>query len=322
MKKLLTAMLACALLLTGCGNGETNDNKTYKIGVLQYLTHDALDAALQGFKEGMTDLGYVEGENVEYDIQNPQADQSALAQIAQTLVNNDPDMILAIATPAAQQLQGETSDIPIIGTAITDYEETKLVATNDNPGGNVTGTSDGCPMDVQIDLLLRLDPTVETVGILYTSSEENSVIQAKQAEDELVKRDLKVVVKTVSGKNEINDTMESFGNKIDALYIPTDNNIASAMASVDTVAKANGVLTIVGESNMVKNGGAASVGVDYYKLGKQTAVMADKILKGETTTAKTPVETLSDLDIYINSDTLKELNITVPSDLSGIDMAK
>lgn len=322
MKKLLTTLLACTLLLTGCGNGETKNDNAYKIGVLQYLTHDALDAALKGFKDGMNELGYVEGENVVYDVQNPQADQSALAQIAQTLVNNEPDMILAIATPAAQQLQGETKEIPIIGTAITDYEETKLVNTNNNPGANITGTSDGCPMDVQIDLMLKLDPSIKNVGILYTSSEENSVIQARQAEAELTKRGLNVTVKTVSGKNEINDTMEAFGTKIDALYIPTDNNIASAMASVDTVAKQNGILTIVGESNMVKNGGAASVGVDYYKLGKQTAVMADKILKGQAKVEETPIETLSDLDIYVNSNTLKELNISVPSDMAAIDMVE
>lgn len=321
MKKLITALLACALLLAGCGQGDQN-NKAYKIGVLQYLTHDALDAALKGFQEGMAELGYVEGENVTYDIQNPQADQSVLSQMAQTLVSNEPDMILAIATPAAQTLQAETDEISIIGTAITDYLETKLVASNEAPGGNITGTSDGCPMDVQIDLLQKLKPNAKTVGILYTSSEENSVIQAKQAEAELTKRGLKVVVKTVSGKNEINDTMESFGDKIDALYIPTDNNIASAMASVDTVAKQNNVLTICGESNMVKNGGAASVGVDYYKLGKQTAIMADKILKGEATTANMPVETLEDLDIYINSKTLKELNIEVPADLTATDMAE
>ena len=321
MKKLITAILACALLLAGCG-GTGNNDKTYKIGVLQYLTHDALDAALEGFKDGMTELGYVEGENVEYDIQNPQADQSALAQIAQTLVSNEPDMILAIATPAVQQLQGETKDIPIIGTAVTDYLETKLVASNDAPGANITGTSDGCPMDAQIDLLQKLLPDAKTVGILYTSSEENSVIQAKQAQDELEKRGLKVIVKTVSGKNEINDTMEAFGDKIDALYIPTDNNIASAMSSVDTVAKENGVLTICGESNMVKNGGAASIGVDYYKLGKQTAVMADKILKGGANASDTPIETLEDLDIYINSDTLKKLGIEIPDDLTATDMAQ
>ena len=320
MKKLITALLASALLLAGC-SGSTDD-KTYKIGVLQYLTHDALDAALEGFKDGMKELGYAEGENVEYDVQNPQADQSALSQIAQTLVSNEPDMILAIATPAVQQLQGETKDIPIIGTAVTDYVETKLVASNEAPGANITGTSDGCPMDAQIDLLQKLLPDAKTVGILYTSSEENSVIQGNQAKEELEKRGLTVIVKTVSGKNEINDTMEAFGDKIDALYIPTDNNIASAMSSVDTVARENGVLTIVGESNMVKNGGAASIGVDYYRLGKQTAIMADKILKGEAKTDEIPIETLEDLDVYINSKTLKDLGIDVPSDLTVTDMAE
>ena len=320
MKKLITALLASALLLAGC-SGSTDD-KTYKIGVLQYLTHDALDAALEGFKDGMKELGYAEGENVEYDVQNPQADQSALSQIAQTLVSNEPDMILAIATPAVQQLQGETKDIPIIGTAVTDYVETKLVASNEAPGANITGTSDGCPMDAQIDLLQKLLPDAKTVGILYTSSEENSVIQGNQAKEELKKRGLTVIVKTVSGKNEINDTMESFVGKVEAIYIPTDNNIASAMASVDLVATPNGIVTIVGANTMCADGGTAGLGVDYYKLGKQTALQAAKILKGEATPADMPIETLTDLDYYYNSDNLSRLDISWPSDIEATDCYK
>lgn len=318
MKKLLTLFVTCALLLTGCGNGDANP-KAVKIGVLQLMTHEALNAALQGFKDGMTELGYVEGEDVVYEVQNGEGDQVTLSQMAIQLVDKDPDMLMAIGTTAAQSLQAETKNIPIIGTAITDYVETKLVASNEKPGGNITGTSDGCPMDAQIDLLQKLVPNAKTVGIIYTSSEPNSEIQAKQAEAELKKRNLDVMIKTVAGKNEINDTMEAFVGKVEAIYIPTDNNIASAMASVDLVATPNKIVTVVGCNTMCGDGGTASMGVDYYKLGKQTATQADNILKGNKTAADTPIETLTDLTYYYNSDILKKLNMEWPSDLEGID---
>lgn len=320
MKKLLSLLLACALLLTGCGSGNSgNSDKVYKIGVLQLMTHEALNEALKGFEDGLTELGYKDDVNLKIEVQNGEGDQVTLSQMAIQLVDNDPDLLLAIGTTAAQSLQAETTEIPIVGTAITDYVETKLVASNDNPGGNITGTTDGCPMDAQIDLLQKLAPNAKNVGIIYTSSEPNSEIQAKQAKAELIKRGLTPVIKTVAGKNEINDTMESFVGKVEAIYIPTDNNIASAMASVDLVATPNNIITVVGCNTMCGDGGTASMGVDYYKLGKQTAAMADKILKGDATADETPIESLKDLTYYYNSDILKKLNLEWPSDLEGID---
>lgn len=317
MKKLLTLLTVASFLLVGCGSGEGSgdSDSTYKIGVLQLMTHEALNSAYEGFKDGLKEAGI----EAEFDFQNGEGEQTTLAQMSSQIVNNNPDMILAIGTTAAQTLQAETNEIPIVGTAITDYEETKLVATNEAPGGNITGTSDGCPMDAQIDLLQKLAPNAKNVGIIYTSSEQNSEIQAKQAEAELIKRGLTPVIKTVAGKNEINDTMESFVGKVEAIYIPTDNNIASAMASVDLVATPNNIVTIVGCNTMCGDGGTASMGVDYYKLGKQTAAQAAKILKGEATPSEMPIETLEDLDYYYNSDILKKLNLQWPSDLEGID---
>ena len=317
MKKLLSLLAIASLVLTGCGGGNSGDtsDKTYKIGVLQMMTHDALDAAYEGFKDGLEE----EGITAEFDYQNGEGEQGTLVQMSQQLVSNNPDLILSIGTPATQALQGETTEIPIVGTAITDYVETKLVASNEAPGGNITGTSDGCPMDAQIDLLQKLVPDCKTVGIIYTSSEQNSEIQAKQAQEEWEGRGLKVIVKTVSGKNEINDTMESFVGKVEAIYVPTDNNIASAMASVDLVATPNKIVTIVGCNTMCGDGGTASMGVDYYKLGKQTATQAAKILRGEATPAEMPIETLTDLDYYYNSDILNRLGLEWPSDLTGTD---
>lgn len=316
MKKILSLLAVAALILTGCSSGDNgSSNTTYKIGVLQMMTHEALNAAYEGFQDGLKEAGI----EVEYDYQNGEGEQGTLVQMSQQIVDKNPDLILSIGTPATQALQGETTEIPILGTAITDYAESKLVASNEKPGGNISGTSDGCPMDAQMDLLQKLVPNAKNVGILYTSSESNSEIQAKQAEAELKKRGLNTVIKTVAGKNEINDTMESFVGKVEAIYIPTDNNIASAMASVDLVATPNNIVTIVGCNTMCGDGGTASMGVDYYKLGKQTAAQAVKVLKGEATPADMPIETLTDLDYYYNSDILKRLNLQWPDDLTGID---
>ena len=320
MKKLLSLLAIASLVLTGCGGGNSGDasDTTYKIGVLQMMTHDALDAAYQGFQDGLKEKGI----NAEFDYQNGEGEQGTLVQMSQQIVDKTPDLILAIGTPAAQALQGETSDIPIVGTAITDYVETKLAASNEAPGANITGTSDGCPMDAQIELIKKLVPNVKNVGVIYTSSEQNSEIQAQQAEAEIKNQGLNPIVKTVSGKNEINDTMESFVGKVEAIYIPTDNNIASAMASVDLVATPNGIVTIVGANTMCADGGTAGLGVDYYKLGKQTALQAAKILKGEATPADMPIETLTDLDYYYNSDNLSRLDISWPSDIEATDCYK
>lgn len=318
MKKLLSIVLMI-MLLAGCSNNASNqEDGIIRVGVLQLLTHDALDASYKGFVDGLKDNGFIEGENLEINYQNPEGDSSNLSSMADSLVNSRPNLLLAIATTPAQNLMNVNTNIPLLATAITDFEAAGLA--NDL----ITGVSDACLMEDQLALLLELKSDIKTLGIIYTSSEPNSEIQAKQMEKACKDHGINALIKTVSDKTMIDDTLQSFKGKIDALYVPTDNNIASAMGSVSIFAIDNQLPVLCGESNPVKNGGLISLGVDYYKLGKQTADMASKILRGEKTVGELKVETQKDIAVYYNSDTAAKINLIIPDSIleRGIDVTK
>ena len=318
MKKLLSIVLMI-MLLAGCSNNASNqEDGIIRVGVLQLLTHDALDASYKGFVDGLKDNGFIEGENLEINYQNPEGDPSNLSSMADSLVNSRPNLLLAIATTPAQNLMNVNTNIPLLATAITDFEAAGLA--NDL----ITGVSDACLMEDQLALLLELKSDIKTLGIIYTSSEPNSEIQAKQMEEACKDHGINTLIKTVSDKTMIDDTLQSFKGKIDALYVPTDNNIASAMGSVSIFAIDNQLPVLCGESNPVKNGGLISLGVDYYKLGKQTADMASKILRGEKTVSELKVETQKDIAVYYNSYTAAKINLTIPDSIleRGIDVTK
>ena len=289
----------------------TTSDKTYKIGVLQYVQHDALDASNDGFFAALDDLG------VKYDAdqQNAAGEASSCQTIAETLVNNGNDLIFAIATPAAQSVAGTTADIPILLTAVTDPAESGLVESNDAPGGNVTGTSDLTPVTEQIDLLKELIPDAKTVGVLYCSAESNSVLQADMAKEACKAAGLEASDYTVSSSNEIQTVVESMIGKVDAIYAPTDNMIAAGMATVAMIANENKIPVICGEEGMVKEGGLATYGINYYKLGYKTGEMAAKVLTEGADPASMPVEYLSaeECSLLINKETADTLGIDVSS---------
>ncbi len=322
MKKLFVTLLVM-LLVTGCSSQSAKNDNVKTVGILQLMTHDALDLSREGFIDALKDGGYVEGDNLVIDYQNPESDQGNLATMAESIMANDPDVVLAIATTPAQALQNINVDTPILATAVTDFVESGLVASNDG-GELIAGVSDGCPMDAQLDLLLEFDPNIQTIGIIYTSSEPNSKIQADQLVEEAASRGLETIVKTVSDKTMIDDTLQSFGDDIDALYVPTDNNIASAMASVDIFAQEHSLPVLCGESNSCANGGLLSLGADYYEIGYQTGEMAVAILNGESTIQDFGVETQDDLTAFYNSSTAEKIGATIPDSIleRGEDVAK
>lgn len=328
--KLSALALAMSMLfaLAGCSSGNaapsasasasgsaSSGDKVYNIGIIQYVEHDALDAAREGFVAALKDNGYEDGKNIKLDIQNAQADKNNLKTISQRFVNNKADLVLAIATPAAQSMASETTEIPILGTAITDYVSAKLVNSNEAPGGNVSGTTDMNPIKEQIDLLVKLVPTAKTVGILYTSSEDNSIVQANLAKEACGKLGLAVKEATVTSVNDVQQAAESLAGKVDAIYIPTDNTLASSMPTVSQITNAAKIPTICGESNMVLQGGLATLGINYYNLGYQTGEMAVKVLKGEAKPADMPIESLTKYDFTINGEVAKAIGITIPDDL-------
>lgn len=288
--------------------------KVYKIGILQLTQHAALDKTNKGFVKALEDSGI----KYQLDQQNASNDQSACITIAETLVNENCDLIFAIATPAAQAVAGTTDTIPIIISAVTDPAESGLVDSNEKPGRNVSGTSDLTPVKAQIDLLLEIVPKAKTVGLLYSSAESNSVIQINLAKKALDAAGIGYKDYTVSSSNEIQSVVESMVGKVDAIYAPTDNMIAAGMATVSVTADENKIPVICGESGMVDAGGLATYGIDYYKLGYMAGEQAVKVLTGKADIADMPIEyqPADQCELHINEDTAKELGL----DLSGISI--
>ena len=315
-KRILVGLLVFALaggLLSGCGKKDT----LYKIGINQLVRHEALDASYQGFVDALEDAGYIDGENIKIDYQNAQNDQSTLNTIATKLVNDGSDLILAIATPSAKAVANATRDIPILVTAVTDPAGSDLVESNDAPGGNVSGTSDLTPVKKQIELLTQLVPDAKKIAILYSSSESNSKIQVEMAKEAAKDLNLEVMEATVSNTNEIEQVVQSLVGKIDAIYAPTDNTIASGMPTVAMVANPNGIPIICGEEGMVSKGGLATYGIDYYKLGWLTGEQAVRIIKDKAQTATMPIEYLpeDEYSLTVNEDVARQLGIEIPKEL-------
>ena len=319
--KLLSLGVATVLaagVFAGCGGSQqagSSSGKTYKIGVVQLVEHNALDAANKGFVDGLKERGYEQGKNVEFDQQNAQADQSNLQNIAQRFVSGKMDLICAIATPAAQTVANATKDIPIVGTAITDYVGAKLAASNEKPGGNITGTSDMNPIKEQIDLLLKIKPDAKTIGTIYCSSEVNSEVQIKAMQEYEETKGLTVKVATISTVNDLQQAAQSLVGSVDAFYEPTDNIVASAMPTLVAITDPAKIPVICAEPNMVKAGGLATYGIDYYKLGVQTGHMAADILEGKSKPADMSIEMAKDLKVTVNKADAARLGLTLPEDV-------
>ena len=271
-----TVLSMMVLSVVGCGkSGEKSSDKEYKIGVIQYVQHEALDASHKGFVDALDDKG------IKYtlDDQNAAGEASSCQTIAETLVNNNNDLIFAIATPAAQAVAGVTEDIPIVVTAVTDPEDAGLVNSNDKPGTNVTGTSDLTPVKEQIELLKDIMPEAKKVGILYCSAEANSVLQVKMAKEACDDNGLESEEFTISSTNEIQTVVESMVGKVDVIYTPTDNMVAAGMTTISQIATENKIAIIGAEKSQVENGAFATYGIDYYELGYQAGLKAVEILK-------------------------------------------
>lgn len=314
----LGASFFAAGALAGCGDGKAAPGSTgasgktgsgYKVGVLQLVEHGALDQTNKGFVAALDESGIA----YTIDQQNAQNDQSACQTIASKLVNDGDDLIFAIATPAAQAVAGATSDIPVVGSAITDYAESGLVDSNEEPGGNVTGSSDLTPVADQIELLRQLLPEAKSVGILYCSAESNSTVQVELAEEVLEDAGIAHERYAVSSSNEIQQMVESMVGKVDAIYAPTDNTIAAGMATVSMVANEYKLPVIVGCDTMVEDGGLASYSISYYDLGYKAGEMAVKILTEDANPADMPIEHLSsdECQLIVNQATADALGVDI-----------
>ena len=312
IKKLMAGLsLAGLLLLGGCSNNKKadNDSDVKHVGVLQVVQHPSLDKAYKGFKKGLKEEGYVEGKNLKIDYQNAQNNQDNLKSMSEKLVNEKSDLMLGIATPAAQSLANTSQDIPIVVTAVTDLKAAKLVKSDTKPGKNVTGTTDMVSIERQIKLLLSIVPKAKTVGIMYNAGESNSKIQADLATAVLKKAGVKVLIKTANSTNDVQQVTETLASKVDGIFVPTDNTFDSAADVVGKVVKEKKVPLVASSVDQVKTGGLASIGIDYELLGEQTGKMAAKILAGKAKPADMPVEKAHDMKLVVNKKMAKALGI-------------
>lgn len=305
LKSALLLSLA-SLSLVACGTQKEQTSNQPTIGILQYMDHPSLDAAREGFLEGLAENGYSE-KDMTIAYQNAQGDQANLQTISEQLVT-DSDLILAIATPAAQALATVSTETPILFTAVTDPVSADLVDSMEKPGGLLTGTSDQAPIDKQIELLGKALPNAKTIGILYTTSERNSEVQVEVAEKLLKKAGYTVNIKGISSTNDVQDATSSLMEKVDAVFVPTDNTIASTMTLIGELSLRYKVPVVGGSTDMVDEGGLLTYGTNYKELGRQTAQLASKLLKGQKPD-KLAAEYPKTVQLHINETIAQELGI-------------
>ncbi|EIF38118.1 ABC transporter substrate-binding protein [Streptococcus sp. SK643] len=315
VRKLLAPLLVVGILLTSLislHQLKANKKKdVFRIGISQFITHQSLDATREGFMDELAKQGYVEGENIEIDLQNAQGEQRNLKTISQQLAESS-DVVLAIATPSAQSLANTTQTTPVVFSAVTDPVSAKLVESKEHPGGNVTGTSDQSSdaISTQINLIKKVLPKAKTIGILYTQSEPNSVVQKDEAKRLLEEKGFTVVEKTILDSNNVKVAADSLMTEVDMVFVPTDNIISSTMETVKQVSIKHKVPVFGGSTEMVAVGGLYNYGTNYEELGRQTARMLVRILKGEKPD-NIAVELPEKLELHTNQEIATALGIDI-----------
>ena len=324
-KKLAAVGLLLTLTVsfaTGCGSEKKAGNdkkaagKTYNVGIVQLVEHQALDDSRKGFIDGLKKKGFEEGKNIKFDIQNAQGDQANLQTIAQRFVNNNVDLICGISTPAAQTVANATKTIPIVGNAITSFETAKLVKSDKKPDTNVTGASDMAPVAAQLDLGRKLVPGAKKVGLMFTSSEMNSYVQIKIAEEHLEKLGIAYEEGSVTTVNDIQEVARGLVSKgVDFIYVPTDNIIASATPALVSITDEAKVPVIAAEASLLKGGATASVNIDFYGLGVISGEMAGDILSGKAKPQDMPIAYQKEFKNVINKNHAEKLGLKIPEEL-------
>lgn len=310
-KLMIATVAASSLILAGCSDSGSGDGgDTYQIGISQLVQHPALDAATEGFKEAFEEAGV----DVEFDEQNANGEQATALTIAQQFNSDSKDLVLAVATPAAQAAAQSIQDAPVLFTAVTDPVEADLVESNDAPGGNVTGTNDMADIAKQLEMLKEIVPDAKKVGIVYSSGEVNSEVQVKAAKEAAKDLDLEIVTQTVTTGNDIQQATEALGD-VDAIYVPTDNMVVAGISSLVGVANDKDIPVIGAESGTVEGGAVATLGIDYKELGKQTGEMALRILEDGEDPAEMPVEGANEFTYVVNEEAAKEQGVTIPQSI-------
>ncbi len=327
MKKfivLITASMLALTMLSGCGSSADNASgeasapaESVNVAIAQFAPHGSLDNCVEGFKLGMEEAGYVEGENVTYDLQNAQADMANANQIAQSMAAAKPDLICGVATPMAQACYNVANgEIPVIYTAVTDPVAAELANEDGSSVGNVTGTSDKLAIDAQLEMIRKFMPDAKKIGILYTTSEANSVSAIEEYKELAPNYDFEIVDSGISQTSDIPLAAADLASKVDCISNLTDNTVVSSLATLLDAADKAGIPVFGSEIEQVEKGCVATEGLDYIALGKQTGAMAARVLAGEKA-QDIPYETITEYSLYINSKALEALNMSCPDELKS-----
>lgn len=350
MKKVLALLMTVAMVgsLMACGSSETQeavpaedstettedasaeieeaeteadseavaDDTTYTVGICQLMQHDALDAATQGFMDALTEEL---GDKVTFDVQNAQGDSNTCSTIINSFVSNDVDLILANATPALQAAAAGTNEIPILGTAVTEYGVALEIDGFDGTvGGNISGTSDLAPLDGQADMLAELFPDAKNVALLYCSAEANSQYQVDTVKAFLEEKGYSCEYYAFSDSNDLSSVVTNAANNADVIYVPTDNTAASNTELINNICLPAGVPVIAGEEGICAGCGIATLSISYYDLGVATGKMAAKILGEGADISTMPIEYAPNFTKKYNAANCEALNVTVPDDYEAI----
>ena len=325
MKKLSFLFILLAVLTLSLVSCSKRSNADYTVGILQYVTHSALDSATRGFKEELEAKLSAQGKTVEFVYRNPEADETTLTSMASQLVQ-ECDMVLGNATPAAVALKSaakkQGKDLPILFTSVTDPVAVSLVESNENPGGNVTGTSDMNPVREQMDLIFEVKSDAKKVGFLYTATETNSVTQCDMAKDYLKSNkgftDDMILTRAFNQASDISASVTYLcDNGVDCIFLPTDNIVASAISTITKITNQKGVFLIAGESAMVDAGATFTYSINYYELGKITGNMAYEILNGANPATMAVRSQTTNLEFSYNKSALEALNLTLTQEFKN-----
>ena len=321
MKNKVLAMVLCTAMaagvLTGCGSSKKED--TYIIGISQFAEHGSLDNCREGFLKGLEDEGIKEGDNLTVKYKNAAADMGTAKQISDSLVSDKVDLVCAIATPSAQSAYNAAmkADIPVIYTAVTDPVAAELADKDGKPVGEVTGTSDKLPVEEQLKMIREMLPDAKKIGIMYTTSEANSVSAIEEYKSLVKKYDFELVEKGITTTADVSLAADDLLSKVDCITNLTDNTVVASLPTILDKANEKKIPVFGSEIEQVKIGCLAAEGIDYIALGKQTGKMAAKVLKGEAEASEQNFETITEPGFYVNNKVAENLGITVPDDLAN-----
>ncbi len=304
----LGALAALALTL---GAPVTLAQELKTVAVTQIVEHPALDAARNGIKDELAAEGYEEGHNLDFLFESAQGNPATAAQIAQKFVGDKPDVIVPISTPSAQAVVGATKDIPVVFTAVTDPIGAKLVDDLEHPGGNVTGMSDLSPIGLHLDLIKEIMPDATDLGVIYNPGEANSVTLLALLKKEAPARGLTIAEAVAPRSADVLAAAQSLIGEVDAIYVPTDNTVVTALEAIVKVGTDNQLPVFAGDTDSVPRGAIAALGFNYYDLGRQTGKMVARVLKGEKP-GDLPVESVQTTQLFVNPGAAEAMGIKIP----------